>query len=170
MDLIANNSKPKSKSKTKKRKTLKQKESINSNNNNNNNNNSNNKVNNKLIKNSSNDLRENTNKSVGQRKESDNHLITDYFRNVSSTRKRLTTKALEFQSELLIRHYISNKCDPIDSLTVQEFEDKGKGVIASKLINKGSFICEYSGDLVDIREAKVSIFRNQTFNFQLILI
>jgi hypothetical protein len=154
----SNNSKPKSKSKTKKRKTLKQKESINSNNNNNDN-----KINNKLTNNSSNDLSENTNKSVGQRKESDNHLITDYFRNVSSTRKRLTTKALEFQSESLIRHYISNKCDPIDSLSVQEFEDKGKGVIASKLISKGSFICEYSGDLVNIREAKVSLLLSNFF-------
>jgi hypothetical protein len=80
---------------------------------------------------------------------------------------------LEFQSESLIRHYISNKCDPIDSLTVQEFEDKGKGVIASKLINKGSFICEYSGDLVDIREAKVSLLLSNFFfsiNINLILI
>jgi hypothetical protein len=152
-------SKPKSKSKTKKRKTHKQKESINNNNNN--------KIKDKLINNSNNDL------NVGQRKESDNHLITDYFRNVSSTRKLLTTKALEFQSESLIRHYISNKCDPIDSLTVQEFEDKGKGVIASKLINKGSFICEYSGDLVDIREAKVSLLLSNFFfsiNINLILI
>jgi len=61
---------------------------------------------------------------------------------------------LELQRESLIKHYLSNHCDPKDLLTVEEFADKGKGVVASRDIPKGSFICEYSGDLVDMEKAQ----------------
>ena len=103
----------------------------------------------------------------GQKKEkerrkniSDNHLITDYYPTLSSTRKRLTAKALELERERLIKYYLNNKCDPTDSLAIEEFGDKGKGVIATKFLPKGSFICEYSGDLVDIQKAKVFSFND----------
>jgi len=89
-----------------------------------------------------------------RKSQSDNHLITDYYPTLSSTRKRLTSKALELQRESLIKHYLSNHCDPKDLLTVEEFADKGKGVVASRDIPKGSFICEYSGDLVDMEKAQ----------------
>ncbi|CAG2114098.1 unnamed protein product [Medioppia subpectinata] len=85
---------------------------------------------------------------------SHNHLITDYYPTLSSGRKRLTSKALELQREKLIKHYLINDCDPKDLLAVEEFGDKGKGVVASRDISKGSFICEYSGDLVDMERAQ----------------
>lgn len=34
------------------------------------------------------------------------------------------------------------------------FEEKGRGVVASKEFSKGDFVIEYSGELVDILEAK----------------
>jgi len=93
-------------------------------------------------------------KTTRKANQSDNHLITDYYPTLSSTRKRLTSKALELQRERLIKHYLTNDCDPKDSLCVEEFGDKGKGVVARKDIAKGSFICEYSGDLVDMERAQ----------------
>lgn len=34
---------------------------------------------------------------------------------------------------------------------------KGRGVVARKTLKKGDFVCEYSGDLIDVKEAKVSL-------------
>jgi len=56
----------------------------------------------------------------------------------------------------LIIYYISNNCDPKENLIVEEIDGKGKGVVTIKDIHKGSFICEYAGDLIDVKEAKVS--------------
>ena len=107
-------------------------------------------------------VKEKTMKEKTRKNGSDNHLITEYYPTLSSTRKRLTSRALELERERLIKYYLNNKCDPIDTLAIEEFGDKGKGIIATKAITKGSFICEYSGDLVDIQKAKV-IYR-QLFN------
>lgn len=85
----------------------------------------------------------------------DNHLITEYYPTLSTTRRRLTAKALELEREKVIKYYLSENCDPKEYLAVQEFTDKGKGVVATATITKGSFVCEYSGQLVDIEKAKV---------------
>lgn len=89
-------------------------------------------------------------------KQLNNHLITDYFPSLS--RRRLTAKQLELQQDKLIKHYLVNQTDPKDLFIVDDIQDKGKGVIASKFISKGSFICEYSGDLIDMKQAEVWLF------------
>jgi len=55
-----------------------------------------------------------------------NHLITEYF---SRSTKRIPSRLLALYQENLIIYYISNNCDPN---------------------------CEYAGDLIDVKEAKVS--------------
>lgn len=37
---------------------------------------------------------------------------------------------------------------------VSYFDGKGRGVVATQPIEKGSFVCEYAGDLISIEEAK----------------
>ena len=98
-----------------------------------------------------------TNKNVRETKKNglNNHLITEYYPTLSSTRRRLTAKALEVEREKVIKYYLSKNCDPKEYLAVKEFGDKGKGVVATTSITKGSFICEYSGQLVDMDKAKV---------------
>jgi len=83
----------------------------------------------------------------------DNYLITDYFPAVSH-RRRITAKAKEVEQQKLIHHYVSKKCDPDENLIIEDIENKGKGVIAKNFIAKGDFICEYSGDLIELEEAK----------------
>ena len=90
-----------------------------------------------------------------QKNRSDNHLITEYYPTLSLTRKRLTAKAKEMERDQRIKDYLNKKCDPSGILAVEEFDGKGKGVVATTTIPKGEFICEYSGDLVDIQKAKV---------------
>lgn len=37
---------------------------------------------------------------------------------------------------------------------VVDFENKGRGVVATKTFNRGDFVVEYAGDLISIDEAK----------------
>ena len=37
---------------------------------------------------------------------------------------------------------------------VVEIENKGRGVIASKIFKRGDFVVEYAGDLIDLKTAK----------------
>ena len=39
-------------------------------------------------------------------------------------------------------------------LEVQSFPDKGRGVVATRHFKKGEFVVEYSGEIVDLSEAK----------------
>ena len=39
-------------------------------------------------------------------------------------------------------------------LEVQEFPDKGRGVVATRKLKKGDFVVEYSGELLDLDKAK----------------
>lgn len=54
-------------------------------------------------------------------------------------------------------HYIKNDIDDVESLKIEEFEGKGRGIMTCKKYAKGSFICEYRGDLIDLQKAKVSL-------------
>lgn len=83
------------------------------------------------------------------------HLITDYFPSLSHPRKRLTTKELAIQQEKLALFHVVNKCDPVESLGIEDIPGKGKGIVALQRIPKNNFICEYSGDLIELEEAKV---------------
>ena len=86
------------------------------------------------------------------KEETPNHLITEYFLRA----KRIPSKDLEKIREKFISYYVSPKCDSIDLLSIKDFACKGKGIVAQKAISKGSFICEYAGDLLDLDKAKVS--------------
>ena len=43
---------------------------------------------------------------------------------------------------------------PISDLVVHDFGSKGLGLICRKPITKGSFVCEYAGELISVRMAK----------------
>ena len=95
--------------------------------------------------------------SSGKKKESafdksTNHLITEYYK----VTKRKTSNKLREEQEQLISHYIKNDIDDIESLKIEHFENKGRGIVTSRRFPKGTFICEYRGDLIDIQKAKVS--------------
>jgi hypothetical protein len=82
-----------------------------------------------------------------------NHLITEYFSVI--TRKRKTSKDLKEEEDRLIIYHLENDIDPISLLNIHEFEGKGRGIVATKPIARGTFICEYRGDLIAISDAKV---------------
>lgn len=78
------------------------------------------------------------------------HKLTEYFPVRRSVRKTKKTVLEEKQRclEHLLRHRIE------EGLKVQIFDGKGRGVVAAKSFEKGDFVVEYSGDLIDIVEAK----------------
>lgn len=80
--------------------------------------------------------------------------ITSYFPVVS--RRMLAAKLKQEEYQKNIVHCIENKTDPKEYLSVTQFKDKGQAIVARLLIRKGSFICEYSGDLIDLETAKVN--------------
>lgn len=51
---------------------------------------------------------------------------------------------------------------PRDDLTIQQFTGKGLGLISSEQIAKGSFICEYAGEILTKSEAMRRDKQNQT--------
>lgn len=84
--------------------------------------------------------------------------ITNYFPVIS--RRMLAAKKKEEEYQKNIVNCIENKTDPKEYLSVTQLKDKGQAIIARLLIRKGSFICEYSGDLIDLETAKVNCFFN----------
>ncbi|KAK9892407.1 hypothetical protein WA026_019857 [Henosepilachna vigintioctopunctata] len=79
-----------------------------------------------------------------------NHKLTDYFPVRRSVRKTTTTVLEEKQRclEKTLRNNIE------EGLKVTYFENKGRGIVADKYFKKGDFVVEYSGDLIDMAEAK----------------
>ncbi|KAJ3647744.1 hypothetical protein Zmor_019605 [Zophobas morio] len=79
-----------------------------------------------------------------------NHRVTDYFPVRRSVRKTKSTVMEERQRTLerLLR------CDVEEGLEVRYFADKGRGVVTSRPFTKGDFVVEYSGDLIDLNEAR----------------
>lgn len=65
---------------------------------------------------------------------------------------RKTKRAVLEEREQHFRDLLRNGSE--DGLEVRSFKDKGRGVIASKEFNKGDFVVEYSGELIDLTEAK----------------
>nr|XP_027199146.1 histone-lysine N-methyltransferase set-1-like [Dermatophagoides pteronyssinus] len=81
-----------------------------------------------------------------------NNVITNYFPVIS--RRLLAAKLKEEEYNQRIIECIVKQTDPFDYLAITEFQSKGKAIIAKEPIRKGSFICEYSGDLIDLDSAK----------------
>ncbi|VEN62059.1 unnamed protein product [Callosobruchus maculatus] len=84
-------------------------------------------------------------------KNSDNHKLTEYFPVRRSVRKVSKTVLEEKQRSL--EDAVRN--DMEDGLKVKVFEGKGRGVVAAKKFQRGDFVVEYKGDLIDMTEAKI---------------
>ncbi|GFO48018.1 histone-lysine N-methyltransferase [Plakobranchus ocellatus] len=91
----------------------------------------------------------------GRRKKKDssatnNKVITDFFPVRRSGRQ---TKA-DIEKEKLhqLEQQILAGCE--DGLEVKEFESKGRGVVATKNFQRGDFVVEYAGDLIDLPAAR----------------
>ena len=83
-------------------------------------------------------------------------LITDYLPTVKKSQRIANQKKPNQEEELKLK-CISKGIDP-DGFMIKDFGPaKGKGVVVGdKLIAKGEFLCEYSGDLISLKEARVS--------------
>lgn len=53
---------------------------------------------------------------------------------------------------------------PVDSLVVREVVNKGLGLLTTKLIRKGRFICEYAGEVISLTEARRRVESNKREN------
>jgi len=93
-------------------------------------------------------------------KPTENRLITDYF--PKQSRRRVTGKALAAYHDKMIRDHIKSKSDPHENVIVKEIERKGKGVVAVMAIPKGAFVCEYSGELITMKDAKLRELRYES--------
>jgi len=83
-----------------------------------------------------------------------NRLITEYFPSVTRPRRRVNAKELALQQDNIKKYFVSTKSDP-KNFSVEEIKGKGKGVRTICPIPKGSFVCEYAGDLLPADEAKL---------------
>ncbi|ESO95519.1 hypothetical protein LOTGIDRAFT_117025 [Lottia gigantea] len=79
-----------------------------------------------------------------------NKTITDYFPVRRSGRRCKS----ELEKERMIEYEdkVLTYCE--DGLEVVKMEDKGRGVVATKMFKKGDFVVEYAGDLIDLAESK----------------
>ncbi|XP_005103412.1 N-lysine methyltransferase KMT5A [Aplysia californica] len=78
------------------------------------------------------------------------NTITDYFPVRRSSRQ--TKSEIEKEKHSLLEKLILSKCE--DGLKIQDFDNKGRGVVATKNFDKGDFVVEYAGDLLDIPTAR----------------
>ncbi|KAG5272471.1 hypothetical protein AALO_G00165920 [Alosa alosa] len=85
-----------------------------------------------------------------ERKNSTNRKVTDYFPVRRSSRKSKTELECEEKKHIdeLILKGIEN------GMTVQHIEGKGRGVFATQNFQKGQYVVEYYGDLLQITDAK----------------
>ncbi len=80
------------------------------------------------------------------------HKVTEYFPIRRSGRK--PKKALEKEQLEDVESHLLADCDDELDLTVVHLADKGRGVVATRTFEKGEFVVEYSGDLIDVGIAK----------------
>jgi histone-lysine N-methyltransferase SETD8 len=80
----------------------------------------------------------------------DNHKVTDYFPVRRSVRK--TKKTVMEEKQRTLEQMLRNEVE--EGLEVRIFSDKGRGVVTSRPFTKGDFVVEYSGDLIDLNEAR----------------
>lgn len=59
---------------------------------------------------------------------------------------------------------------PIDGLIVSQISGKGLGLVTTKFIRKGQFICEYAGEVIGIDEARRRVEANKnSMNYVLVV-
>ncbi|XP_059054253.1 histone-lysine N-methyltransferase PR-Set7 [Achroia grisella] len=79
-----------------------------------------------------------------------NHKLTDYFPVRRSVRK--TSKCVMAEKMRDLERAVREQRE--DGLQVAYFEDKGRGVIATRPFGRGQFVVEYAGELVGVAEAR----------------
>lgn len=84
------------------------------------------------------------------RKNSQNRKVTDYFPIRRSSRKSKTE--LKCEQKKLIDDLITNGIE--EGMKVQIIEGKGRAVFATRSYQKGEYVVEYHGDLLQITDAK----------------
>jgi len=92
----------------------------------------------------------NVNQSLNQDAAPTNHKLTEYFTVRRSVRKPKTA-ILEEKQRNLEEAVLSGK---EDGLRVHNFPGKGRGIIATRMFRRGEFVVEYSGDLIDLSQAR----------------
>ncbi|KAL4711833.1 hypothetical protein ACJJTC_006002 [Scirpophaga incertulas] len=79
-----------------------------------------------------------------------NHKLTEYFPVRRSVRK--TSKCVMAEKMRDLERAIREQRE--DGLAVAYFEDKGRGIIATRPFLRGQFVVEYAGELVGVAEAR----------------
>ena len=81
-------------------------------------------------------------------------LITDYLPTVKKSQRIANQKKPNQEEELKLK-CISKGIDP-EGFVITDFgPSKGRGVVTERPFAKGDFLCEYSGDLISLKEARV---------------
>ncbi|XP_017769249.1 PREDICTED: histone-lysine N-methyltransferase pr-set7 isoform X2 [Nicrophorus vespilloides] len=78
------------------------------------------------------------------------HKLTEYFPVRRSVRK--TNKIALEEKQRTLEQNLRKGIE--QGLRIRNFEGKGRGVVANKMFQRGDFVVEYSGDLIDTAEAK----------------
>ncbi|XP_063171731.1 N-lysine methyltransferase KMT5A isoform X1 [Candoia aspera] len=86
----------------------------------------------------------------GQGKTPANRKVTDYYPVRRSSRKN--KKELQTEEKKRIDDLI--KSGKEDGMKIDFIDGKGRGVIATRHFNRGEFVVEYHGDLIEITDAK----------------
>ncbi|XP_044296842.1 N-lysine methyltransferase KMT5A [Varanus komodoensis] len=89
-------------------------------------------------------------KRRAQGKTQQNRKVTDYYPVRRSSRK--SKKELQIEEKKQIDELI--KSGKEDGMKIDFIDGKGRGVIATKQFNRGEFVVEYHGDLIEITDAK----------------
>ncbi|XP_023020512.2 SET domain containing 8 [Leptinotarsa decemlineata] len=81
--------------------------------------------------------------------DNDNHKLTEYFTIRKSDRR--TKGEVQEEKRRLLEFALRKGVE--DGLEVRYIKNKGRGVFTTRNFNKGEFVVEYSGDLIDLQEA-----------------
>lgn len=79
-----------------------------------------------------------------------NKKLTDFFQVRRSVRK--TKKEVQWERDRDIEKAIREQRE--SGLKIQNFEEKGRGIVTTRPFMKGEFVVEYIGDLITVAEAK----------------
>lgn len=87
---------------------------------------------------------------IATKKNLQNRKVTDYYPIRRSSRKSKTE--LKFEQKKLLDDLITNGIE--EGMEVQQIEGKGRAVFATRRFQKGEYVVEYHGDLLQITDAK----------------
>ena len=76
--------------------------------------------------------------------------LTDHFQVRRSERKLKTL--CDIEAQMAIQKQIISGIE--DGLEIKVLEDKGRGIFTSRDFKNGHIVCEYAGELIDIKEAR----------------